>query len=125
MFCLPICYLKTERLKYYFTCCLYGCEIWSLTLRDENRLRVFENRVLKRILGHKRVELIEGWRRLRNEAFHNLFSCPNIINMIKSNIGSYLYKTKCKWQNKIRNLSYELESRAVVISQNIYSRKQH
>jgi hypothetical protein len=46
---------------------LYGCETWSLTLREENRLRVFENSVLRRIFGPKRVEVAGGWRRLHNE----------------------------------------------------------
>jgi hypothetical protein len=63
---------------------LYGCEIWSLTLKEEHRLRVFENRVLRRILGLKRDEMIEGWRKLHNEELHNLYSAPSIITMIKS-----------------------------------------
>jgi hypothetical protein len=61
---------------------LYGCEIWSVTLREEHRLRVFENRVLKRIFGPKREE--DGsWRKLHNE-LHNLYSSPNIVRVIKS-----------------------------------------
>jgi hypothetical protein len=63
---------------------LYGCEIWSLTLREEHRLRVFENRVLRRIFGPKRDEVTGDWRKLHNEEFHNLYSSPNIIRMIKS-----------------------------------------
>jgi hypothetical protein len=63
---------------------LYGCETWSLTLREEHRLRVFENRVLKRIFGPKRDEEIGGWRKLHNEELHNLYSSPSIIIMIKS-----------------------------------------
>jgi hypothetical protein len=51
---------------------LYGCETWSLTLREECRLRVFENRVLKRIFGHKRDEVTGEWRRLHNQ---DLFYC--------------------------------------------------
>jgi hypothetical protein len=45
---------------------LYGCETWSLTLREEHKLRVFENRVLRRIFGRKRDELMAGWRKLHN-----------------------------------------------------------
>jgi hypothetical protein len=45
----------------------YGCETWSLTLREEYRLRVFENRVLRRIFGPKRDEVMGGWRKLHNE----------------------------------------------------------
>jgi hypothetical protein len=63
---------------------LYGYETWSLTLREEHRLRVFENRVLRRIFGPRRDEVTRHWRKLRNEEFHNLHSSPNIIRMIKS-----------------------------------------
>jgi hypothetical protein len=52
---------------------LYGCETWSLTLREEHRLRVFENRVLRRIFGPKREEVTGEWRRLRNEELNNLY----------------------------------------------------
>jgi hypothetical protein len=61
---------------------LYGCETWSLTLREEHRLRVFENRVLRRILGPKRDEVIGDWRKLHNEELHNVYSSPSIIRMI-------------------------------------------
>jgi hypothetical protein len=63
---------------------LYGCETWSLTLMEEHRLRLFENRVLRRIFGPKRSEVTGGWRKLHNEELHNLYSSPNIIIMIKS-----------------------------------------
>jgi hypothetical protein len=52
---------------------LYGCETWSLTLRGEHRLRVFENRVLRRIFGPKRDEVTGQWRKLHNKELHNLF----------------------------------------------------
>jgi hypothetical protein len=61
---------------------LYGCETLSLTLREEHRLRVFENRVLRRIFGAKRDDVMGKWRKLRNEEFHNLYSSPNIIRLI-------------------------------------------
>jgi hypothetical protein len=54
------------------TVILYGCEIWSLTLREEHRLRVFENRVLRRIFGPKRDEVTGGWRKLHNEELRDL-----------------------------------------------------
>jgi hypothetical protein len=63
---------------------LYGCETWSLTLREEHRLRVFENRVLRRIFGPKRGEVTGEWRKLHNEELHMLYSSPNIIRQIKS-----------------------------------------
>jgi hypothetical protein len=63
---------------------LYGCETWSLTLREEHRLRVFENMVLRRIFGPKRDEMIGGWRKLHNEELHNLYCSPSIIRIIKS-----------------------------------------
>jgi hypothetical protein len=63
---------------------LYACETWSLTLREEHRLRVSENRVLRRIFGLKWDEVVIGWRELHNEELHNAYSVPGIIRMIKS-----------------------------------------
>jgi hypothetical protein len=62
----------------------YGCETWSLILREECRLRVFENRVLRRIIGPKRDEVTGEWRKLHNEEVHDLYSSPNIVRVIKS-----------------------------------------
>jgi hypothetical protein len=63
---------------------LYGCETWSLILREEHRLRVFENRVLRRILGPKRDAVMGEWRKLRNEELCGLYSSPSITRIIKS-----------------------------------------
>jgi hypothetical protein len=63
---------------------LYGCETWSLTVREEHKLRVFENRVLRRIFGPKREGVTGRWRKLYNEELHNLYSSPSIIRVIKS-----------------------------------------
>ena len=63
---------------------LYGCEPWSLTLRDERRLRVFENRVLRRVFGPKRDEVTGKWRKLNKEELSDLYSLPNIVRVVKS-----------------------------------------
>jgi hypothetical protein len=63
---------------------LYGCETWSLTLREEHRLRVLENRILRKIFGPKRDEVIGGWRKFYNEELHNSYCSPSIIKIIKS-----------------------------------------
>jgi hypothetical protein len=63
---------------------LYGCKTWSLTFREEHRLRVFENRVLRKILGHKKDEVTGEWRKLHSEELNDLYSSPNIVRVIKS-----------------------------------------
>jgi hypothetical protein len=69
-FCLLVCCKKNVKIRIYkaiiLPVVLYGCETWSLTLREEHRLRVFENRVLRRIFGLKRDEMTGEWRRLHN-----------------------------------------------------------
>jgi hypothetical protein len=62
----------------------YRCEAWSLTLREECRLRFFENRVLRRIFGPKRDEVTEMWRILHNKELYALCSSPDIIQVVKS-----------------------------------------
>jgi hypothetical protein len=75
-------HLLSKNLKIYKTVILpvvsYGCETSSLTLREQYRLRVFENRVLRRIFGLKIEEVVLGWRRLHNEELHNLYASLNI-----------------------------------------------
>jgi hypothetical protein len=72
---------KNVEIKIYKT---GGCETWSLTLKEEHRLRVFEKRVLRRIFGLKRDEVTGGWRKLHKEELHNFCPLPSIIRMIKS-----------------------------------------
>jgi hypothetical protein len=78
---------KNVKMKIYRTVILqvvlYGCETWSLTLREESRLRGFENRVLRRIFGPKRNEVTGEWRRLRNKEVYTPYSSPNIIRVVK------------------------------------------
>jgi hypothetical protein len=62
----------------------YGCQTCSVTLREEHRLRVFENNVLRRIFGPKRDEVTGEWRKLHNEEIYNLYASPYIIRQIKS-----------------------------------------
>jgi hypothetical protein len=87
IFCLSVCY-QSVKIKIYstviFAVVLYGCESWSLTLRVECRLRVFENGRLRRIFGPQRDEVTGEWRRLHNKEFYALYSSPNIIQVIKS-----------------------------------------
>ncbi|KAJ4438577.1 hypothetical protein ANN_14524 [Periplaneta americana] len=63
---------------------LYGCETWTLTLKEEYRLRLYENKVLTKIFGAKRDEVTGGWRKLHNTELHALYSSPDIIRNIKS-----------------------------------------
>jgi hypothetical protein len=63
---------------------LYGYETWSLTLREERRLRLFENRVLRRVFGPKRDEVTGEWRKLHNEELNDMYSLPNIVRVVKS-----------------------------------------
>src|SRR5215475_1528520 len=88
---------------------LYGCETWSLTLREKHRLRVFENRVLRRVFGPKRDEVIGEWRKLHNEELKVLYSSPSIVQVVKSRrmrwaghvarMGRREGCTRCWWAN--------------------------
>ena len=63
---------------------LYGCETWSLALREEHRVRVFENRVLRGTFGPKRDEVTREWRNLHNDELNGVYSSSNIVQFIKS-----------------------------------------
>ena len=79
--------IKNLKIKIYRTIILpvvlYGRETWSLTLREERKLRVFENMVLRRIFGPRRDKVTGEWRRLHNEVLNDLYSSPNIVPVIK------------------------------------------
>ena len=69
---------------YIYIYILYACETWSLTLREERRLRVFENRVLRKVFGPQTDEVTGEWRKLHNEELNDLYSLPNIVRVVKS-----------------------------------------
>jgi hypothetical protein len=65
--------------QYVIAVVLYGCETWSLTLTEEHRFKVFQNRVMGRIFGPKGEKVAQGWRTLHNEELHNLYASASII----------------------------------------------
>ena len=87
-FCLPWLLFRNLKIKIYRTIILrvvlYGCEAWSLILREERKLRVFENMVLRRIFGPRRDEVTGEWRRMHNEELNDFYSSRNIVRVIKS-----------------------------------------
>jgi hypothetical protein len=99
----PSCYLGKERLKYtkpQLPVVLYECETWSVTLREENRLRVFENRVLRGIFGRRRDEVTGKWRKMHNGDLHNLCSFPNITRQIKSKRMRWAGHVACRREDR-------------------------
>jgi len=78
---------------------LYGCETWSLTLRDERKLRAFESMVLRRIFGNRKDEVTGKWRRLHNEELNDLYCSPNIVRVIKSR--------RMKWAGHVARMGEE------------------
>jgi len=95
---------KKLKIKIYRTIVLpvvlYGCETWSLTLREEHRLRVFENRVLRRVFGPKRDEVTGEWRKLHNEELSDLYSLPNIVRLVNSRRMRWVGHVVCMEQGR-------------------------
>jgi hypothetical protein len=86
---------------------LYGCETWSLTLREEHRLRVFENRVLRSIFGPKWDEVTGEWRKLHNKELDILYPSPNIIRQIKSR--------RMRWEGHVARMGEERKVYRVLV----------
>jgi hypothetical protein len=102
---------RNAKIKIYKTIILpvvlYVCETWSLTLREELRLRVFENRVLRRIFGPKRDEVTGEWRKMHNEELHILYSSPDIIRQIKSR--------RMRWEGHVARMGEERKVYKVLV----------
>jgi len=105
---------KNLKIKIYRTIILpvifYGCETWLLTLREERRLKLFENRALRRIFGPKRVAVIGEWRKLHNEELNDLYCSPNIVRMIKSR--------RMRWAGHVARMREERGMYRVLLGKN-------
>jgi hypothetical protein len=94
---------KNLKIKIYRTIImhvvLYGCGTWSLMLREDGRLRVFENRVLRRVFGPRRDEVTGEWRKLHNDELNELYSLPNIVRVVKLR--------RMRWAGRVAHMGEE------------------
>jgi hypothetical protein len=86
---------------------LYECETWSLTLREERRLKVFENRVLMGVFGPKRDEVTGEWRKLHKEELNDLYSLPNIVRVVKSR--------RMRWAGHVARMGQDRDVHRVLV----------
>ncbi|KAJ4449908.1 hypothetical protein ANN_01315 [Periplaneta americana] len=109
--CHPVCCQKNLKVRIYKTVKLpvvvYGCETWTLTLREEQRLRVFENKVLRKIFGTKRDDVTGEWRKIYNAELHALYSSPDIIRNIKSR--------RLRWAGHVARMSESRNAYKVLV----------
>jgi len=95
---------KNLKIKIYRTIILpivlYGCDTWMLTLREERRLRVFENRVLRRVFEPKRDKVTREWRKLHNEELSDLYPLSNIVRVVKSRIMRWAGHVACMGEGR-------------------------
>ena len=86
---------------------LYGCETWSMTLQEEKKLKMSENMMLRRIFGSRRDEVMGEWRRLHNEELNDLYSSPNIVQVIKSR--------RMRWAGHVAHMGEERGAYRVLV----------
>jgi hypothetical protein len=114
-FCLPVCCLKNVKIRIYeyktiiLFVVLIGCKTWSLTIKEEHRLSLFENGVLRRIFGPKRDEVKGEWRKLHNEELRDLYSSPSIIGIIKSK--------RMRWAGNIARMGEKMNAYRLLVGQ--------